>query len=393
MIKRLIVRKLNGRSDFDLCFNEDMNILTGKNGCGKTTLLKLAWYMVSGNFDCILAEIDFEYAEIITDSFALSISIDKSDEAEPKATWKLIDSDGNTEQFPSEKADEAWHNLLQRSLQIPSLFSVAQQQNNHLKQKITSSPAGSVFFPTFRRIEGGFSMSKASKWRGSDNAYVSPTTKVEDAMSELSERLSEGKHKFVASISTSDLEEMLTRQYNRVSQRINRENSTNFKKITGMINGHSPVQNRESDVEELNHLAGVLTEIQSLVAQSSNLQDMMLQPYTALGQLIAQIFHYNGIKIASGVTLGDSDDAIPADVLSAGEKQMLSFVAYNAFTRNSVIFIDEPEISLHVDWQRTLFSLLEAQGTNNQFIVATHSPFIYAKYADKELMLDKDRGE
>ena len=71
---------------------------------------------------------------------------------------------------------------------------------------------------------------------------------------------------------------------------------------------------------------------------------------------------------------------------------MLSFLCYNAFASNSCIFIDEPEISLHVDWQRTLFPTLLAQSTSNQFIITTHSPFIYSKYADKELVLNPDRG-
>ena len=72
---------------------------------------------------------------------------------------------------------------------------------------------------------------------------------------------------------------------------------------------------------------------------------------------------------------------------------MLSFICYNAFYINSVIFIDEPELSLHVDWQRQLFSILQNQRTSNQFIVATHSPFIYSKYPDKEILLSTDRGD
>ena len=39
MIKRLVVKGLHGKFDFDLVFNEDLNILTGKNGSGKTTLI------------------------------------------------------------------------------------------------------------------------------------------------------------------------------------------------------------------------------------------------------------------------------------------------------------------------------------------------------------------
>ena len=71
---------------------------------------------------------------------------------------------------------------------------------------------------------------------------------------------------------------------------------------------------------------------------------------------------------------------------------MLSFLCYNAFSENTVIFIDEPELSLHVDWQRLLLPTLLEQETGNQFFIATHSPFIYAKYPDKEIPLG-DKGD
>ncbi len=119
----------------------------------------------------------------------------------------------------------------------------------------------------------------------------------------------------------------------------------------------------------------------------------MLRPFTVLSELISRIFQHKGIQLAGPVTLGEAHEAINSDVLSAGEKQMLSFLCYNAFASRSCIFIDEPEISLHVNWQRLLFPILLKQSTGNQFIVATHSPFIYSKYADKEFVLDQDRGD
>jgi predicted ATP-dependent endonuclease of OLD family len=93
------------------------------------------------------------------------------------------------------------------------------------------------------------------------------------------------------------------------------------------------------------------------------------------------------------MSFGDAATAVNSESLSAGEKHMLSFVCYNAFYRDSIIFIDEPELSLHADWQRQLFSILGRQQSSNQFIVATHSPFIYSKYPDKELELVSDRGD
>jgi predicted ATP-binding protein involved in virulence len=120
-------------------------------------------------------------------------------------------------------------------------------------------------------------------------------------------------------------------------------------------------------------------------------REQLLKPYTTLSELITTIFQHKGINL-SNLTLGEVNNAISSDKLSAGEKQMLSFICYNAFTKNNTIFIDEPELSLHPDWQRTLVPTLLNQGNNNQFFMATHSPFIYSKYSDKEIILSNDKG-
>ena len=111
-----------------------------------------------------------------------------------------------------------------------------------------------------------------------------------------------------------------------------------------------------------------------------------------LSELVIKVLHYKGVKL-DDFTIGESDGAIDSRLLSAGEQQMLSFLCYNAFYEDSIIFIDEPELSLHVDWQRRLFPNLMKQQSSNQFIVATHSPCIYSKYPDKEIILSEEKGE
>ena len=61
--------------------------------------------------------------------------------------------------------------------------------------------------------------------------------------------------------------------------------------------------------------------------------------------------------------------------------------------KNSCFFIDEPEISLHADWQRKFIPLLTDQSPTNQFFISTHSPFIYSLYTDKEIEISTDKGE
>jgi predicted ATP-dependent endonuclease of OLD family len=42
----------------------------------------------------------------------------------------------------------------------------------------------------------------------------------------------------------------------------------------------------------------------------------------------------------------------------------------------SILFMDEPEISLHLDWQRKLIQYIKELNPNVQIILATHSPGI-----------------
>ena len=112
----------------------------------------------------------------------------------------------------------------------------------------------------------------------------------------------------------------------------------------------------------------------------------------AVSKLIEKLFNHSGISFGRRLSFGDKAEAIYSDELSAGEKQMLSFICYNAFYDNTIFFIDEPELSLHVDWQRQLYPILKSQNKNNQFIFATHSPFIYGKFPDKEIMINIDKG-
>jgi len=65
--------------------------------------------------------------------------------------------------------------------------------------------------------------------------------------------------------------------------------------------------------------------------------------------------------------------------LSSGEKQIL-IILLSALLQNKekfVMFMDEPEISLHVDWQRKLIGYIRQINPNVQIILATHSPTVY----------------
>ena len=64
--------------------------------------------------------------------------------------------------------------------------------------------------------------------------------------------------------------------------------------------------------------------------------------------------------------------------LSSGEKQMLVILLTVLVqdNRHGVLFMDEPEISLHVEWQQRLISIIRNLNPNVQIILTTHSPAV-----------------
>lgn len=77
----------------------------------------------------------------------------------------------------------------------------------------------------------------------------------------------------------------------------------------------------------------------------------------------------NGIKKPREISL---------DRLSSGEQHLL-IMAYKVifgFPKSSYILIDEPEVSMHLEWQEEFIDLLEKVGKirNLNFLCATHSP-------------------
>ena len=76
--------------------------------------------------------------------------------------------------------------------------------------------------------------------------------------------------------------------------------------------------------------------------------------------------------------------------LSSGEQQILILFSYIAFNSQDgrVFIIDEPELSLHIKWQEDFLSYLEKiTPKSTQLILATHSPILAGKKKEKAKVL------
>jgi ABC-type uncharacterized transport system ATPase subunit len=84
---------------------------------------------------------------------------------------------------------------------------------------------------------------------------------------------------------------------------------------------------------------------------------------------------------------------LPASRLSSGEQQIL-ILAYEILFRaepGTLVLIDEPELSLHVLWQDTFIEDVTEMGNvrNLQFVLATHSPSLIGGRDDLKRALDR----
>lgn len=83
-----------------------------------------------------------------------------------------------------------------------------------------------------------------------------------------------------------------------------------------------------------------------------------------------------------------ADDEIPVDKLSSGEKQLLILMIEALLQKSKpyVYLADEPEISLHIEWQRKILPAVKRLNPFAQIIAATHSPEVASKY--KGMLID-----
>ena len=84
------------------------------------------------------------------------------------------------------------------------------------------------------------------------------------------------------------------------------------------------------------------------------------------------------IRDAEGIRFLQEGDILTTRQLSSGEKQMMLILLTVLLEDRQpyVLFMDEPEVSLHVDWQQQLVTIITELNPEIQLILTTHSPAV-----------------
>lgn len=105
------------------------------------------------------------------------------------------------------------------------------------------------------------------------------------------------------------------------------------------------------------------------------------EPKKRFQDIIDRLFSDTGKKIVrteNEIRFSQIGEVLTPFQLSSGEKQMLAILLTVLIEDNEphVLFMDEPEVSLHVDWQKQLINLILELNPNVQIILTTHSPAV-----------------
>ncbi|HCC51918.1 MAG TPA: ABC transporter ATP-binding protein [Porphyromonadaceae bacterium] len=132
-----------------------------------------------------------------------------------------------------------------------------------------------------------------------------------------------------------------------------------------------------------------------LRATDSSENKLINNKIDALKELINQLFSKTNKRIwikSNEIVFETSDqEVIQLEQLSSGEKQLLIILFTVFLTEEQPFFllVDEPEISLHIEWQEKLIDVIRELNPNCQLIIATHSPSIFGDgWGDKIFFME-----
>lgn len=115
--------------------------------------------------------------------------------------------------------------------------------------------------------------------------------------------------------------------------------------------------------------------------------EQAVSPRTQLAALLTRMFEGKRVTLDDrSIGVVDRDDVtIGLGNLSSGEQHALRILMDAIRVKESALIIDEPEISLHIDWQSSLLESISRLNPDCQLVVATHSPEIMARIDDRHI--------
>lgn len=134
----------------------------------------------------------------------------------------------------------------------------------------------------------------------------------------------------------------------------------------------------QRELQQVVHrISDVNAEIERTTRSQRAFQSIIGELYSGDKQIVFS--NYSTIEVRMGRR------ALSVDGLSSGEKQLLRILLTTLAGETSPVLVDEPELSMHIDWQRSIVRSMQAVNPECQLILATHSPEVVARIPQHQM--------
>lgn len=129
------------------------------------------------------------------------------------------------------------------------------------------------------------------------------------------------------------------------------------------------------------NIGNKMIELLSGDEEQRSLAPSLSAPKRKFQDMVDELFSYTRKKIdrkSNDIVFYQDGERLLPYKLSSGEKQML-VILLTVLVRDDehcVLFMDEPEASLHIEWQQKLIGMIRELNPNVQLILTTHSPAV-----------------
>ncbi len=411
-LKSIEIDNLWGWRSTLINFDPRVNILIGRNGSGKTSILHLIRHAVSGEIHS-LSKMEFSELKIQLESFdginKKSLRFQQTEDA------LVVTISRKKTEFPLE--------IIQSDrLRSPRIRKELFRIKEELKKLVPN-----VWLPVSRRLDfsethDDYEARRPKRIESVDERLRHLLERLQGYRLRLESLLSNLYKQFECDVLrlilydkevdefrgiaiqdwSEDDRHQLTQAFKEAGlydETVQKGIDDHFERASKAVNELSKAD--EAQVFEIDHvmLIPLMKRTKSIIALSRQLESDKAQLFAPIHQfenIVSEYFTPKNItvddtgSISILPSLQTTAEVLTPDHLSSGEKQILILLIQALLNeRRSVVYMaDEPELSLHVEWQEKLLSSILSLAGDVQLIVATHSPDVVSEFGNKVINLD-----